>query len=75
MPALEPIAQQYSNRAMTKSSDKLAALSAIAKTVADRTGYTYLAGLFKEQLPLQLCWMADEGMPMPRPKTPRAPSW
>ncbi|KAK8087369.1 HET-domain-containing protein [Apiospora phragmitis] len=75
MPALEPIVQHYSNRAVTNSSDKLTALSAITKTIADCTGYTYLAGLFKENLPLQLCWVADEGRPKPRPKQYRAPSW
>ncbi|KAK8127341.1 hypothetical protein PG984_008449, partial [Apiospora sp. TS-2023a] len=75
MPALEEIAEMYSRRAMTNPSDKLAALSAIANIIADGDGYTYLAGLFKEKLPMQLCWMAHEGLPMPRPKQYRAPSW
>ncbi|KAK8059260.1 hypothetical protein PG996_009190 [Apiospora saccharicola] len=75
MPALEEVARQYSRRAMTNSSDKLVALSAIAKTIAVGRGYTYLAGLFKENLPVHLCWMVDEGLPKPRPKQYRAPSW
>ncbi|KAK7937826.1 HET-domain-containing protein [Apiospora aurea] len=75
MPALEEIAKEYSRRAMTNSSDKLVAISAIAKTIAVGHGYTYLAGLFKESLPINLCWMTDEGLPKPRPKQYRAPSW
>lgn len=75
MPAWEPIVESYTRRAMTDRSDKLKALSAIAEIYAESHNHTYLAGLWRESLPLGLCWMVEQGLREPRPKEFRAPSW
>lgn len=75
MPAWEPVINSYSARKMTKPSDRLVAISAIAQVYGDSNKHTYLAGLWKETLPLGLCWMAEQGSIKPRPKEYRAPSW
>ncbi|KAH7386378.1 heterokaryon incompatibility protein-domain-containing protein [Cadophora sp. MPI-SDFR-AT-0126] len=75
MPAWEPIVASYSRRAMTDRSDRLTALSAIAEVFAESHNHTYLAGLWRESLPLGLCWMVEQGLREPREKKFRAPSW
>ncbi|ETS85986.1 hypothetical protein PFICI_04011 [Pestalotiopsis fici W106-1] len=75
MPAWEPVVNSYSGRKMTNQSDRLVAISAIAKVYGDSNKHTYLAGLWKETLPLGLCWMVEQGAREPRPKEFRAPSW
>ncbi|KAH6658947.1 heterokaryon incompatibility protein-domain-containing protein [Truncatella angustata] len=75
MPAWEPVVEAYSNRNMTNQSDKLVAISAIAQVFAKAFNYIYLAGLWRETLPLGLCWMVAQGIRKPRPKELRAPSW
>lgn len=46
----------YSTRAITYASDKLPAVSALASRVAQETGDTYLAGLWKSDLLRCLLW-------------------
>lgn len=58
---------------LTKSDDKLVALSGIAKLIAKRYGATYLCGLWKENLVDQLLWVSRTSMG--RPDSYRAPSW
>ncbi|KAF7539564.1 hypothetical protein G7054_g2076 [Neopestalotiopsis clavispora] len=45
------------------------------KVFGDSNQHTYLAGLWKDTLPLGLCWMVEDGSKEPRPKDFRAPSW
>jgi hypothetical protein len=79
---------EYTSRKLTYGDDKLRAISAIANRVAHITGWTYLAGLWKEYLFLDLHWSRDPqsdkvvpGMTEPinplsqRPSRYRAPSW
>lgn len=75
MPAWEAMVDSYSERKMTEQSDRLVAISAIAKLYGDSNKHTYLAGLWNETLPLGLCWMVEQGSREPRPKEFRAPSW
>ncbi|KAK3949126.1 heterokaryon incompatibility protein-domain-containing protein [Pseudoneurospora amorphoporcata] len=49
---------EYSSRHLSFSADKLRALSAIAQVYHRETGKEYLAGLWREDLPLALCWFA-----------------
>ena len=68
----------YSLRRLTFGSDKLRALSAIARVFHRETGKKYLAGLWEEDFPLGLCWFPamHSGSPrIPRPAEYRAPSW
>ncbi len=62
-----------SRRALSKSEDKLLAISGVAKKWAEATGDKYLAGLWRRNLPLGLLWVSE----FPGEKRPycRAPSW
>jgi len=63
---------QYTRRHLTRSTDKLAAISAIASDVCSITGFTYLAGIWKEDLQ-SLLWFSS--LPEERPTIYQAPSW
>lgn len=52
------IVMTFMERNITYATDRLPALSAIAKNVATQTGFTYLAGLWKEDLLRGLTWTA-----------------
>jgi Heterokaryon incompatibility protein (HET) len=82
------IRAEYTSRKMTQPSDKLRAISAITNQISTATGWTYLAGLWKEYLFFDLHWNRDrESMTpivgssetmnrlMSRPEKYRAPSW
>ncbi|KAI9856310.1 MAG: hypothetical protein M1813_009146 [Trichoglossum hirsutum] len=68
------VAVEYSNRKLTKQSDKLPAMSGLASEVARRTGDQYLAGLWRSHLHVGLLWESTPGK-MVRPSAFRAPSW
>ena len=68
----------FSGRNLTYGKDKLPAISGLAAEVCLQTGATYLAGLFKEDLPNGLCWQLYPGNDasfVQRPSDYRAPSW
>ncbi|KAF2036411.1 hypothetical protein EK21DRAFT_43980, partial [Setomelanomma holmii] len=44
----------YTERRITKTSDRLIAVDGLAQAIQDRTACIYLAGLWREQLPLGL---------------------
>ena len=58
---------------MSHESDMLPAISTIAGQIRGATGYTYLAGLWQEDLHTGLLWYADG--PKATPRIWRAPSW
>lgn len=74
------IIADYSRRHLTRSQDKLPALSGLASEFLKRDGDTYLAGLWKDDILFSLCWIArsetgereDERSPT---SDFRAPSW
>jgi serine/threonine protein kinase len=70
------IVREYSKRKLSRPQDKLPALAGIASDIAEKTGHTYLAGLWAEHLlPTGLLWSRDFATtPLPRPEY-RAPSW
>ncbi|KAH6677337.1 heterokaryon incompatibility protein-domain-containing protein [Halenospora varia] len=47
---------EYTRRDITKAEDRLPAISGLAKKIAERTGYTYIAGLWLEDLHRGLLW-------------------
>lgn len=49
----------YSTRLLTKSTDKLVALTAVASRLQSEFGLTYLAGLWKDDLIKELLWYVD----------------
>jgi hypothetical protein len=67
------VVNAYSRRALSKSEDKLLAISGIAEKWAEATGDEYLAGLWRRNLPLGLLWVS--GFPGVERPYYRAPSW
>jgi hypothetical protein len=66
----------YSDTQLTKETDRLIALSGIAKTVQDTTNFEYLAGLWNYELLYQLCWrMATAKAGIRSTTSYIAPSW
>jgi hypothetical protein len=74
----------YSRTSLTNPTDKLIAISGIAKSFADVTGQRYVAGMWRENLEHALLWNASnrakfnvEYRPCShsQPTTWRAPSW
>ncbi|KAF8847169.1 HET-domain-containing protein [Acephala macrosclerotiorum] len=71
--------ESYSIRELTFESDKLPAVSGVAKQIQGRASSAYLAGLWKENLPMELCWSVDyvstNSSPILQSETYIAPSW
>jgi len=53
------IVREYVSLKLSYESDRLPTLSGLASRLAEQFGATYLAGLWKEDLPRQLLWDAD----------------
>ncbi|KFY10911.1 hypothetical protein V492_04782 [Pseudogymnoascus sp. VKM F-4246] len=71
------IVPMYSEANLTFGKDKLPALSGVARLSHNETGDQYLAGLWRNELELQLCWShpgQDDEVMQPRPPW-RAPTW
>lgn len=76
----ERILTPYSRRILTKSTDKLVALTAVASRLQSEYGFTYLAGLWKDDLIHELLWYVNLfGRIRNQPQTYQerfyAPSW
>lgn len=65
--------QQYSTRKLTVSSDKVKAVTGVAYFIQVNTSFTYVAGLWKEVLPLNLLWLCESKATV-RPSR-RVPTW
>jgi hypothetical protein len=66
----------YSSRSLTKSNDKLPAISGYAHEVHKSVGGLYLAGIWERYLALGLLWVANRSeKPVSRASRKRAPSW
>ncbi|KAK1752038.1 HET-domain-containing protein [Echria macrotheca] len=46
----------YSKCTLSRPADKMIAIASLAESFRVRTGDEYLAGLWKQDLPMQLCW-------------------
>jgi len=68
------IIEEYSTRELKFSEDRLPALSGLANKFGAETGYTYIAGGWKETLLYDLVWQRDLG-PILESSTWLAPSW
>lgn len=71
------IIEKYSTRKLTYGSDKLPALSGLAREMQCATQDEYFAGLWRQHIVDQLCWETSPGSTeLPKiPKNYRAPSW
>jgi len=70
------VISSYTTCQLTKESDKLPALSGIAKFLQPVLGKEYLAGIWRENIHMYLTWMctSDHNL-LKKPRTYRAPSW
>ncbi|KAI1733598.1 heterokaryon incompatibility protein-domain-containing protein [Xylaria scruposa] len=73
-PVWRSLVMLYSALDLTVVSDRLPAISGVAKTFAEKTESPYLAGLFKDTLIDDLLWMTSN-YEKPRLVEWRAPSW
>lgn len=69
----ESLVETYTKTGLTNETDKLVAISGLAKALAAQSDIQYLAGLWNYGLKHQLRWYAVS--PSKRPDVFRAPSW
>ncbi|KAG0645597.1 hypothetical protein D0Z07_8631 [Hyphodiscus hymeniophilus] len=74
------IISTFSNCKLTQEGDKLVAVSGLAKATMKIFNSDYLAGLWRNELPVSLLWQVkgarqSDGQPSQRPLVFRAPSW
>jgi hypothetical protein len=70
------IISEYCGLRLTKETDRLPALAGLASRVAKRLESQYLAGLWSQDLPRQLCWVKDRlSRPSFRNLNSGSPSW
>jgi len=75
--------ETYTNRQLTEGTDKLPALSGVARRFAALCNDAYVGGLWANDLPAGLVWSATgfltpygtQGHLLLRPAQPRAPTW
>jgi hypothetical protein len=67
--------EDYSRMNLTKAEDLLPAISGIAKTVQDATGWTYIAGMWQETLLTDLLWRTKNPDTATRCAVWRAPTF
>lgn len=73
----DSIIKEYSQRELTFGKDRLPALAGLAARYGKETGYTYLAGLWREEMPQALLWYRSTVL-LPyqqHPASETAPSW
>lgn len=72
----ESIVVEYSKRQITKRADLLPALAGLAESYRRVTKWTYLAGIWRETMPISLLWQADRHARADRRITDQTmPSW
>lgn len=69
--------EDYSGRVRTAETDKLTALAGVARRIHKQSGDVYLAGLWRSDIKVQLCWrtVADTSQRPVWPSCYLAPSW
>jgi hypothetical protein len=70
------VVQLYTQASLTFGSDKLVAISGIARIAQKENNDNYLAGMWRNEMEAQLCWHLEVSGTRPAPMEPyRAPSW
>lgn len=70
----EDVVVEFTARGIGKATDRLPALAGLATRHAQKTGHTYLAGLWLEKLPCELLWNRSGGEERPQRKE-GYPTW
>jgi hypothetical protein len=65
----------YAGTLFSYPSDRLSALSGIAESMKHRIGENYIAGLWENSIPQDLCWMVTEPFSQSFQKVHTLPSW
>lgn len=60
-PWFRTVLKDYTTRRLTFESDKLLAISSVAREIQHQTGATYLAGLWAEAIAYSLAWESSDG--------------
>ncbi len=69
------LVEHYSGRNLSHERDRLLAIAGVAAIISQRSGHTFVAGLWQENMKLDLLWsFKPNSPPRPRPRC-RAPSW
>lgn len=69
------IVHLYANCKLTFPGDRLVALSALARTMGGFMQQKYVAGMWRDNLELEMLWYVDGFFGASTPTTYRAPSW
>jgi hypothetical protein len=71
------IVTAYCSSSLTYKSDKIMAIAGVADRLEQLWGFRYCAGLWREQMELQLCWRADSSLDYEQSPLDdlSAPSW
>ncbi|PMD12259.1 HET-domain-containing protein, partial [Hyaloscypha hepaticicola] len=68
------IVERYGPCNITKAEDRLPAIAGVAKRISALTGFSYLAGLWLEDIVQGLCWFSENGLPQTSSKY-LGPTW
>ncbi|PQE06284.1 heterokaryon incompatibility protein [Rutstroemia sp. NJR-2017a BBW] len=71
----DSIVNLYSRSKLTHQSDKVVAIAGIARVIGNKTGDEYLAGLWRKDFEMQLCWQAQTPITNAKLRLPGVPSW
>ena len=66
---------EFASRKLSFVEDKLPAIAGLAIEFSNLSGDSYLAGLWRTQLPRELLWSTYPKLHLDKPSTYRAPSW
>ena len=69
------LVENYSNRSLSQCSDRLPAISGIAEVVQQKTNSRYIAGLWEDNIDLDLLWHKTGDLDTAEGNDPQAPSF
>jgi hypothetical protein len=74
-PVWHAVVSDYSHMALTKSTDIFPAISGLAKSIIETTGWEYVAGLWKENIIVDMVWTTQQPRLVSRCVPWRAPTF
>jgi len=69
------VVEAFSWCSLTRTRDRLVAIGGLAKVIHERSNADYIAGMWRENLEVQLCWKAGWHRATERIVPPTAPTW
>ncbi|KNG50958.1 heterokaryon incompatibility protein [Stemphylium lycopersici] len=74
-PTWKMVVKNYSGTSLTYPTDRLVALSGIARQMQMKTNYHYIAGMWRESLGMDLCWVLKSDTSTDEDAAYVAPTW